>query len=244
MIHLFLIICLGILGIIVGSFLNVVILRMNTGKGLGGRSQCFSCNHTLSWYELIPVVSFLVQQGKCRSCRSKISIQYPLVELVTGILFAITGFFITSGWHLFVWLLLVALGMVIAVYDMKHRMIPVIPLVWFTVIGAFLGFHIFGIIIAAPFLLLWIISSGKWIGFGDIEIIGMIGVLLGWISGFSAIMISFWIASAVMIPIVYLVKKRNIKQNPEIPFGPFLLIGFYLVGVCGLDVLKIIMKMI
>jgi leader peptidase (prepilin peptidase)/N-methyltransferase len=167
-----------------------------------------------------------------------------LVELVTGILFAITGFFITSGWHLFVWLLLVALGMVIAVYDMKHRMIPVIPLVWFTVIGAFLGFHIFGIIIAAPFLLLWIISSGKWIGFGDIEIIGMIGVLLGWISGFSAIMISFWIASAVMIPIVYLVKKRNIKQNPEIPFGPFLLIGFYLVGVCGLDVLKIIMKMI
>lgn len=244
MTHLFFIFFLGIFGTIVGSFLNVVILRMNTGKGLGGRSQCLSCNHILSWYELIPVISFLVQQGKCRSCRSKISIQYPLVELVTGILFATTGFFITSGWYLFIWLLLIALGMIIAVYDMRHRMIPITLLLWFAVIGAFLGFHISGILVALPFFLLWIISSGKWIGFGDIEMMAIIGVILGPISGFSVIMISFWIASAVMIPVVYLMKKGNAQQNPEIPFGPFLLLGTYLVGVCGLDVLKIIMKMI
>lgn len=244
MMHALGVVFVGTFGLIVGSFLNVVILRMNTGKGFGGRSQCFSCNKILEWYELIPVISFLIQGGKCRSCRSKISPQYPLVELTTAILFSLTAWFITNEIAMLFWLILVSLGIVIAVYDIHHRMIPIIPMIVFAIVGIFLGFHFLGILIALPFMLLWVISSGKWIGLGDIELIAIMGIILGWLSGFSAIMTSFWIAAAVMVPIVWLFKKKKMKRNPEIPFGPFLLIGFFVVGVCGIDVLKIIMKMI
>src|ERR1035437_5579006 len=77
-----------VFGLIIGSFLNVVILRLNTKRSLGGRSACMSCMNKLSWYELIPVFSFLGLKGRCRNCKTKISIQYPLVELVTGLIFA------------------------------------------------------------------------------------------------------------------------------------------------------------
>ncbi|MFA4853534.1 MAG: prepilin peptidase, partial [Bacteroidales bacterium] len=77
-----------LLGTIVGSFLNVVIFRFNTGRTITtGRSICMNCNRDLRWYELIPVLSFLIQSGKCRRCASKISHQYPLVEIVTGLVF-------------------------------------------------------------------------------------------------------------------------------------------------------------
>ncbi len=90
-------IIIGLLGCIVGSFLNVVALRQETGKDLGGRSHCPSCNHQLTWYELIPVVSFLVQLGKCRNCKKTISPRYVSVELFVGVLyFLTTSFFIKT----------------------------------------------------------------------------------------------------------------------------------------------------
>jgi prepilin signal peptidase PulO-like enzyme (type II secretory pathway) len=178
--HTLIVIFGTILGLIIGSFLNVVILRMNTGKGLGGRSMCLSCNHTLHWYELIPVISFVIQKGRCRNCHSKISWQYPIVELVTAILFA--GVFIRflGPVHIILWLVLVSLGIVITVYDIRHRMIPVRPLIAFAVTALLLGFHLFGaIVVALPFLVLWFVSLGKWIGFGDIELMAAIGLALG-----------------------------------------------------------------
>ena len=77
-----------VFGTIIGSFLNVVILRYGTGKSFAkGSSQCFSCGKKLSWYELVPILSFLFQKGKCKGCGSKISWQYPLIETITGVLF-------------------------------------------------------------------------------------------------------------------------------------------------------------
>ena len=76
----FIIVCAFILGTIIGSFLNVVILRHNSGRTVGGRSMCFSCGKTLHWHELVPVFSYLLQRGKCTKCKSKISPQYPVVE--------------------------------------------------------------------------------------------------------------------------------------------------------------------
>lgn len=131
-----------ILGTIIGSFLNVVSLRHNTGKKLSGRSFCFSCGKTLSWYELIPVLSFIFQRGRCRGCGSKISWQYPIVEVITGILFfALSqkflyfflvvlstgvsnlydiGFILSFAIYAVLFSILIAIG----VYDIKHKIIP------------------------------------------------------------------------------------------------------------------------
>ena len=117
-----------VLGTIIGSFLNVLIVRYNTGLGLLRRSFCFSCERELSWYELIPIVSFFLQKGRCRRCGAKISWQYPLVEIVTGILFVLVflkfGFsfyhLLPITYHLLIFSLLIA----IAFYDIRHKIIP------------------------------------------------------------------------------------------------------------------------
>src|SRR3989344_5064114 len=77
-----------ILGTIIGSFLNVVIFRFNTERSFSGRSGCMTCQNKLCWYELIPLISFFTLKGRCRNCKAKISIQYPIVELISGLVFA------------------------------------------------------------------------------------------------------------------------------------------------------------
>ena len=118
-----------VLGLIIGSFLNVVGLRYNTGMGIKGRSKCFSCSKTLQWLELIPLASFLIQRGKCKSCSCKISWQYPLIEALTGFLFVIITFAyvptdLPSAALLVAHLVVACLLVVILIYDSKHKIIP------------------------------------------------------------------------------------------------------------------------
>jgi len=137
---IFILLPVFIIGLLIGSFLNVVIYRYNTGLSFAkGRSQCFVCGKKLEWYELIPVLSFLVQKGRCSSCQTKISLQYPLVELLTGILFVcvvirqISLFSIFSFYEHGVtyslllalyYFIIVSLLVVIGVYDVRHKIIP------------------------------------------------------------------------------------------------------------------------
>lgn len=234
----------GILGLIVGSFLNVVILRMNTGRGLGGRSHCFSCNKTLAWYELIPVVSYLIQGGKCRHCKSRISPQYVIVETVTGILFAGVAYAVPMAYEpitALLWLLVVALGVVIAAYDVRHFVIPEIPLILFFGGCIAIGLHIGAfILVPLPFFVLWAISRGAWIGFGDVELMACAGMLLGIGGGSAAVVSAFWLACIVILPWYALQKLRGKTMSHKVPFGPFLLIGMYLVGIAGVNVLTMI----
>lgn len=121
-----------LLGVIIGSFLNVVILRHNTGKTVGGRSMCMSCKTILTSKNLIPILSFMFQKGKCTHCGTKISWQYPLVELSTGILFALNFYLVymhTYSVSEFLILFIISASMIalfvaIFVYDMKHKIIP------------------------------------------------------------------------------------------------------------------------
>jgi prepilin signal peptidase PulO-like enzyme (type II secretory pathway) len=243
--HIFFTIAAGIFGLIVGSFLNVVILRMNTGKGLGGRSVCLSCNAKLGWKELIPLVSFIIQKGRCKHCHSKISWQYPIVEGLTALLFASVVWNIHGATHIILWLIAVSLGMVIAVYDIYHKMIPVKPLIALAVVALVMGLHILAaVLVALPFLAIWFISLGKWIGFGDIELMAIIGLALGTAKGYSAVILGFWVACLVILPIVFYLKRKGKKYDAHIPFGPFLLVGMYLVGVWGLNIVGFVSKMV
>lgn len=246
-----------IFGLIIGSFLNVVIIRLNTQKSFGGRSGCMSCQNKLTWYELIPIFSFLGLGGRCRNCKTKISFQYPLVELITGLIFALLflkfqdifffntlTFIFTYAYYVTVFSLLV----VIAVYDLKHKIIPdILSLV--LVFLAFLGLFFFtnygfsphiptllgflaGPIIAAPFAFLWLVSSGKWMGLGDAKLAISLGWLLGLSLGFSGVVFAFWIGSIVGLSLVIFSKKHGMKS--EIPFAPYLVFGTLLVFLFGL----------
>ena len=247
-----------VLGAVIGSFLNVVALRYGTKKNLGGRSGCMSCGHKLQWFELFPVLSFLLLRGKCLECKSKISIQYPLVEFSTGILFALTFYkyirfldvssFAFLGLFAFVALVFSVLT-VIVVYDFRHKMIPdglVFTFIILAFVRLFLDWGFSGVfsfpgildllagpIVAFPFVFLWLVSHGRWIGFGDAKLALGIGWFLGLAGGISAIALGFWLGT-VGILIVFLLSKFGIidfkvSRKTEIPFAPFLILGLIFV---------------
>lgn len=266
-ITIFFAITAAILGLIVGSFLNVIILRMNTGMGIGGRSQCFSCSKVLSWYELMPILSFILQRGKCRTCRSSISIQYPLVELVTAAVFAVPvlayGTFSAASFVAIpiAWLL-GSVAIVISVYDFKHMVIPWQGIIATIVLGvgiyagfAFINPHatsgmlslsyrlLAAVVVPLPFFLIWLFSKGKMFGIGDVELMVPIGFSLGIIQGAYALLIAFWSATIIVGSILF-IRPRLLRKGNErimkkaIPFGPFLLAGWYIVLVFGASITR------
>lgn len=251
---------IGILGLIIGSFLNVVILRMNTGRSVAkGRSKCARCNVTLSWYELVPVFSFLGLRGKCKTCNAPISFQYPLVELITAITFTIlyTTIIFSYGLTLvsfitFVFSAAVAsLLIIIFVYDIRHTIIPdqavymviilgLLSIFWhlLTVPGFAAATAVFdGVLVALPFFLLWALSKGRLMGFGDVKLALGIGWLLGLVGGFSAILFSFWIGGLVGLFLLALSRKYSMRS--EVPFAPFLIMGTFIVGVWGITIVSL-----
>ncbi|OIP80787.1 MAG: prepilin peptidase [Parcubacteria group bacterium CG08_land_8_20_14_0_20_48_21] len=244
-------IAIFIFGLIIGSFLNALIWRLHTEDSvLRGRSYCPNCKHVLSCVELVPLVSFAVQQGKCRHCGKKISWQYPLVELATGLLFALAYYAMarhSSGassdvfppgiftpmdvFLLFRNLFFIAALMVIFVYDLRWQIIldkvtlPAIGVAYLW--NAFLGVSWYTMLVGAGvaggfFLLQFAVSKGAWIGGGDIRLGALMGVMLGWQATLVALMIAYLSGSIVGIALILLRKKRG---KDQIPFGTFLSIG-------------------
>jgi leader peptidase (prepilin peptidase)/N-methyltransferase len=249
-----------ILGLIIGSFLNVVILRMNTGRSVAkGRSKCARCSTTLSWYELIPVVSFLGLRGKCKTCNNHISFQYPLVELVTAIVFTILyttiiatyGITATAGIVFLFSITVAALLIVIFVYDIRHTIIPDIAVYLFIILSLIaIVWHMFtmpgfspfsavfgGVLVALPFFLLWALSKGTFMGFGDVKLALGMGWLLGITGGFSAVLFSFWIGGAVGLLLLGISRKYSMRS--QIPFAPFLILGTFIVGAWGVTIFSL-----
>lgn len=252
------------LGCIIGSFLNVVIYRFNSGKTLGGRSMCMTCSTQLSWYELIPVFSYLFQLGKCRSCSVKISHQYPFVEFLTGIVFAVVSFHFSSliDFSINHYLLFVSLHMmifslliVISVYDIRHKIIPdvlVFTFILFSFLLMFINPSPFGPLFitptmlsllsgplyALPFAVIWLVSRGRFMGLGDAKLILGIGWMLGFYYAGSALMLSFWIGTVVSLLII-LFSKMRFSMKTEVPFGPFLAISTFIVFAFSITVLDL-----
>lgn len=206
-------------GAIIGSFLNVFVLRHNTGKRITGRSACASCQHRLQWFELVPIISWVVQGGKCTACGSRISVQYPIVELSTGVLFFIgstLGLYVVSTALYFA---IVSILIAIAVYDIKHTIIPDTWVYAFAVLALLFSFTLpqvdptfvdillrvcVGIALAAPFALVWLVSKGAWMGLGDAKLMFGIGILLGFEQAFFAILISFVVGAVAGLFLIFL----------------------------------------
>lgn len=235
-----------IFGSVIGSFLNVVVYRYNTNITFFGRSFCLYCAKELKWYEMLPIISFIFLRGRCASCKSRLSMQYPLVELSTAIAFLssyLYAFKLYYGTDLvyFTLLLFVAFSLliVISAYDLRHKIIPdglVFSFILFALIRATIFPHIgesslsaliAGPILALPFALLYFVSGGRWMGFGDAKLALGMGWLLGLAGGIAAVILSFWLGAIVSIFLLFLkLKKFTVKS--EIPFAPFLVIGTFI----------------
>ena len=234
-----------IFGLIVGSFLNSVIYRISTNTSfLLGKSYCPECKSNLQWYDLIPVISFLILAGKCRYCKKQISIQYILVELATAILFTFIIFqnidlllyslsFVVFLKICFLFLVSCFLIIIFA-YDLKHYIIPdkvIFPLILITgVFNFYTNYKILntvysGIGAAAFFLFIVLISKGKWMGMGDVKLAFFMGLFLGFPKIIVALFLAFFIG-AVIGMILIISGKKTLKS--EIPFGPFLIFGTFL----------------
>lgn len=238
-------IILFIFGLIIGSFLNVVIVRLQTeGNIVSTRSHCPHCKHTLSWYDLIPLVSFIQLKGKCRSCKGTIAWQYPVVELVTGLLFVAMvrlAFpdFLLAGY----WLLLACFFIVIFVYDLKHFIIP--DKVIYPAIGVALAYNVYqhetflqallaGVAASAFFLLIVLVSRGTWMGLGDVKLALLMGLFLGFPAIVAALFLAFLIGAILGIGLI-VARKKTMKS--EVPFGPFLILGTFLALFWGQEII-------
>lgn len=246
-----------ILGTIIGSFLNVVALRYNTGMTLKGRSKCFSCGNSLSWHELIPLFSFIFQKGACKSCKSKISWQYPFVEFLAGLCFLMIFYMfppvtLEGSVTTVFYLLITCILLVITIYDMKHKIIPDELSYTFAALALVKLFispelsfvlpslmdALAGPILALPFFLMSYLSKQTWMGMGDAKLVLGIGWTLGLVAGISAIILAFWIGAVISLAWMYVV-MRKFKARYEIPFGPYLILGMYLVLFFGIQVIKL-----
>lgn len=264
----FLIAIFAIFGLMIGSFLNVLVLRYNTGKGFGGRSECFSCGKTLHKRDLFPLFSYIFSRGRCRMCGSKISVQYILVEAVTAALFVavyIHNAYLIQGktfvsnlvftGSIIIDCLIISLLVSMSAYDIRHKIIPDKAVFLFAGLGLLsqlvlgtLSWHVFlaGILLALPFYLIWVLSSGMWMGLGDAKLALGIGWMLGLWSGLTAIIFGFWIGAIISLLIIFIQKTMQfdgirkvlrkmhipmLSMRSEVPFAPFLIAGLLIVYI-------------
>lgn len=250
-----------LMGLVWGSFLNVVIFRMSHGTSpLSGRSICPKCKHKLAWFHNIPLVSYMFLMGKCAYCHKKISMRYPFIEALTGVMFVwwfLVGFnffqLVGSPWSFIQPVFWLVVGMVMLSIFMTDLLYMVIPfslnlllfsLALFYRVGLtgfgimkvddFLKALVSGLVLCLFFFILQTltlkIKKNDGFGLGDIFLAPSLGLLLGWPKILPAIFISFVFGAIVGLILIVFGKK---KMNQHIPFGPFLLIGTFISLVWG-----------
>lgn len=227
---------LFIFGTAIGSFLNVLIDRWPNNQSIQGRSHCDFCQHKLTWYDLIPIVSYFVLKGHCRYCKKKLSLNYPLVEFITGVMFIITWVYLPAPLFTYkiAYLGIVSCLIVVFFADAKYHIIPdqiqiaflIFSLITLPVYGSIQQIFIYRIISAfavmAPILFLYWITRGGGMGFGDVKLSFVIGIFLGLKLGLISLYLAFIMGALIGILMLFL-KKRSLRS--KIAFGPFLVLG-------------------
>lgn len=239
---------LFLFGVCIGSFVNVLIDRLpNAENVFVGRSHCDFCKKPLRWYELIPLISFLLQGGRCRRCHRLLSIQYPLVELMSAVALVCLYLTFSISVPFFAYALIFFPFLVLFVADLKYQILPDSMLV-----GAALG----GILLilfshnaqlitnnllsalgaSLFFLALFLITRGRGMGFGDVKLAFVMGFLLGFPQIVVALYIAFLTGAGVG---VILVLRRKKTLQSHVAFGPFLLIGYAAAATYGMQLYEL-----
>lgn len=228
----------GLYGVVIGSFLNVLTLRLPLKESVTlKRSHCMTCGHTLSWYELFPLFSYIFLGGKCRHCKSKISIQYPLIEAANGILYVIVFLVHGISVETILYCLCASALLALSLIDWRTQEIPV----GFNIFILLLGLvrlitdignwsqYVIGLFAVSGFLyLLFLITKGRGIGGGDIKLMAATGLLLGW-----QLNIIAFLLGCVLGSIIHLTLMAVKKANRVLAFGPYLSMGVYIAMIWG-----------
>ena len=257
----FVIFFIFLFGLVIGSFLNCLCYRVYKEKSMWGRSFCPKCLHQIRWYDNVPVLSWLILRGKCRDCKKAISIQYPVVEFITGILFVVVFFvnleldmlnsleysiFLKFARDLFIICVLI----VIFIIDFKWFLIldkvtiPAMLIVFGLNLALGMDWKnllISGIIGGSFFLLQYLISKGKWLGGGDIRMGALMGLMLGWPMVMLAIFLAYIFGSVLGISLLIIGKK---KMSSKLPLGTFLAPATLIVLLWGAQILDWYLRII
>ncbi len=259
---LFLVPFIFILGLCIGSFVNVVVMRTLIGEEfVHGRSRCDACRRELQWFEMIPLISYLVLRGRCRTCHKEIDMMHPVVELLTGTLFVwwlLIGFafFQLTSQPLLVlqsafWLVVGLLLLIIVVFDLRAYVIPDLAVLALSFLVIFYRLVLItfaahqatdfalalmgGGMLLAAFLFLWLITKKQGFGFGDVKLIFPLALLMGWPRAFVGVFLAFLIGAVVGVGLIFTGRARFGKP---IPFGPFLVLGTILALLWGDSLLR------
>lgn len=225
-------------GILIGSFLNVLILRIPLKEEfVKTRSHCPKCQYQLKWYDLIPILSYIALRGRCRKCQVSISPQYPLIELLNGV--AYLGIYKYMGLSITTILTCIAFSILLVIFiiDIRYMIIPnglvvalfILAVIETIVMRAYLQ-NIIGFFAVSVFLLVLLIITRGGLGFGDVKLMAVAGLLIGWQKIILALMIGSIVGS--LIGIGLLVFKITKRKEP-IPFAPFLTVGIMLAMLFG-----------
>lgn len=235
-------ILLTLLGLCVGSFLNVLIFRVPRGEEfVSTPSHCMRCGHQLKWYELIPILSYLLQRGKCRACKAPLSAQYPLVEGLNGATWLITalllrGDLLSTGLYCALFSILVVLALI----DWRSFEIPEGLNIAIFVLGLVRLFtdlqnwklYVIGMCsVSLVFLLLWLVTAGRGLGLGDVKLMASAGLLLGWPRALLATLLG-----SLLGCIIHLIRMR-FGAGRKLAFGPYLAAGIWISALFGAHII-------
>lgn len=230
-------------GLVIGSFLNVLVARFKELETVvNTRSHCLSCKKNIAWYDLAPLLSFILLRGKCRECGVKISWQYPIVEALTAAL-AIHLYFLYGLSFLFAgYLTIFCLLLVIATIDLKAMVVPdefILPVILLGLMVTFLNQPIpdspaWGVLLCGGLLAIFVLfSKEKWMGQGDIGLGVLLGLLAGLTGGAVGLLLAFVTGALVSLGLL-LLRKKNLKDM--VPFGPFLIGATYVATIWGSEI--------
>jgi leader peptidase (prepilin peptidase)/N-methyltransferase len=243
----------ALFGLIVGSFLNVVIYRVPRKESVvSPRSACPTCGVPISPRDNVPIFSWLILRGKCRNCRAHISMRYPLIEAATAGLFAGVAARFGFSWSLPAYLVLAAGLLALACTDLEHLLLPkriVYPVLGLVgvllVMAAAVTHHWHDLLIAALCAIVWFVIffalnavSPRLLGFGDVRLAPVLGLALGWL-GVRYALLGFFAANLVgaILGVSLIVTKRMSRQQ-QIPYGVFLALGTLLAVFAGPELLR------
>lgn len=226
-----------IYGIVIGSFVNVCILRIPAKESLIPGSHCMNCGHKLRWYDLFPLFSYLLLKGRCRYCGTKISCQYPIVEALNGVLYVIV--FMANGIKLqsVLYCLMTSALLVISVIDWRTFEIPPACNFFLLGLGVILCIldrtnfweHLIGLICVSGILaVLYVASAGRAIGGGDIKLMGAAGLILGW----KLILLSFFLG-CILGSMIHVIRMKAAGAERKLAMGPYLSAAILICALWG-----------